>query len=161
MAQDLRFIADVMLGRLARWLRLLGFDTLYYPDIRDSDLLKLAMQEDRLLLTRDTHFSKIKNLRNLLLVHANDPIEQVTEVIRLFSVKEFGPSRCARCNGVLYSVDQKEAVTDLVPEYVFYNCSSFFMCKACGSVYWEGTHLKRFRTMLDTILKEGVHKVYT
>ena len=161
MTHDVRFIADAMLGRLARWLRLLGFDTLYYQNIKDSDLLRLAVQEDRFILTRDTHFLKIRNLRNLLIIHSNDPLEQVGELIMSFNIKEFKPGRCPRCNGILDSVDQKETIRDLVPEHVFFNCKDFLMCQACGSVYWEGTHLKRFRMMLDPIVKEGGHKVCT
>ncbi|HUO77682.1 MAG TPA: DUF5615 family PIN-like protein, partial [Thermodesulfovibrionales bacterium] len=80
-SHDARFIADAMLGRLSRWLRLLGFDTLYYPDIKDSDLMKLAVQEGRCLLTRDTHFLNIRNFRNFLMVHSDNPIEQVAEVL--------------------------------------------------------------------------------
>ncbi|GAB4419625.1 MAG: Mut7-C RNAse domain-containing protein [Thermodesulfovibrionales bacterium] len=150
MANDLHFIADAMLGRLARWLRLLGFDTLYYPDISDRDLLRLAIQEDRFILTRDTHFPKVKNLERLFIVHSDNPMEQVIEVIISFHIKEFRPNRCARCNGILDNVDKKD-ITDQVPEYVFHNCNSFLKCRDCGNVYWEGTHLKGFRKMLETI----------
>lgn len=65
----MKFIADAMLGRLARWLRLLGFDTLYYPDISDSNLLKIARQQERFILTRDTHFPGFKNLKEYLLIN--------------------------------------------------------------------------------------------
>ncbi len=144
-----------MLGRLARWLRLLGYDTLYFPDIKDSDLLRTSIREDRILLTRDTHFLKIKNVRNLLIVHSNDPMQQVIEVTRSLGIREVRPGRCARCNGILVPVDRKEGVRDLVPEYIFFHCSNFQRCRDCGSIYWEGTHLKRFRTMLDSVLKES------
>jgi len=151
-SDNVRFIADAMLGRLSRWLRLLGFDTLYYPDIKDTDLMKLAVQEDRCLLTRDTHFLNIRNFRNFLMVHSDDPIEQVTEVLSSFNLNEFKRGRCARCNGVLDQVSSKEEVRNMVPEYVFLHCHSFLRCVACKSVYWEGTHLRRFRTMLDAVL---------
>ncbi len=149
-----RFIADAMLGRLARWLRLLGFDTLYFSDIRDPDLLKIALREDRYILTRDTHFLKMKNLKTLSFVRSNEPVEQVREVIEKFGLRKSLPGRCARCNGILCEVETKDSVRDMVPEYVFQNCSHFLECRVCGNVYWEGTHLRRFRAMLDRILGE-------
>jgi uncharacterized protein with PIN domain len=151
-SHDVRFIADAMLGRLSRWLRLLGFDTLYYADIKDGDLIKLAVREQRCLLTRDRHFMHIRNFRNLLMVHSDDPIEQVMEVLSVLNLKEFRQGRCARCNGVLDPVTRKQEVRDMVPEYVFLHCHAFQRCSACGNVYWEGTHLGRFRTMLKPVL---------
>ena len=151
-SHDVCFIADAMLGRLSRWLRLLGFDTLYYPDIKDSDLMKLVVQEGRCLLTKDTHFLNIRNFSNFLMVHSDDPLEQVMEVLISFSPNEFKPRRCARCNGVLDPVSRREEVRNMVPEYVFLHCGSFLRCRACGNVYWEGTHLSRFRTMLKPVL---------
>lgn len=144
-----------MLGRLARWLRLLGFDTLYFPDIADSDLLKAAVREERLLLTRDTHFLTIKNLKHLFIVHSENPLEQVIEVMKAFNIQELGfgrpacrTGRCARCNGVLAPVEDKGSLRDLVPEYVFLTHNLFHRCESCGNVYWEGTHMKRFRELL-------------
>jgi uncharacterized protein with PIN domain len=154
-SQEVRFIADAMLGRLARWLRLLGYDTLYYPHISDSDLLKAALREGRVLLTRDTHFLRIKNLSNLIFVRSEDPLEQVREVMRTFAVKEPGPGRCARCNGILGKVEERDSIKDVVPEYIFLHRSNFLRCEACGSVYWEGTHLKRFRAMVENLFKNG------
>lgn len=151
MTHDLRFIADAMLGRLARWLRLLGFDTLYYPDISDGDLVRLAVKEERLILTRDTHFLKIKNLQNLLTIKSDYPVEQVIEVLKAFKIEAFGISRCTCCNGILCCVDEKEMIRDKVPEYIYFNCSNFMECISCGNVYWEGSHLKKFRAMLDNI----------
>ena len=151
-SHDVRFIADAMLGRLSRWLRLLGFDTLYYPDIKDSDLMKLAVQEGRCLLTRDTHFLNIRNFRNFLMVHSDNPVEQVTEVLSSFTLSEFKPGRCARCNGVLELIARREEARNMVPEYVFLHCESFLRCRVCGKIYWEGTHLRRFRRMLNSVL---------
>ncbi|HYA31704.1 MAG TPA: Mut7-C RNAse domain-containing protein [Thermodesulfovibrionales bacterium] len=157
-SQEVHFIADAMLGRLARWLRLLGFDTLYYPHIRDSDLLKFALRDGRYILTRDTHFLGIKNVPTVTFIHSNEPLKQVKEVIGIFGLKEAMPGRCARCNGILREVGTKDSIRDEVPEYVFLNCSNFLKCRACGNVYWEGTHLRRFRTMLGGILRGGEDK---
>ncbi len=149
----MRFIADAMLGRLARWLRLLGFDTLYCPDISDSRLLRLAREQDRFILTRDTHFLNVKNFRDYLLINSNNPFEQVLEVVEALNIKEFKPGRCANCNGVLAKVRKKEDVRDMVPEHVFLNSDTFLKCQDCGNVYWEGSHLKMFREKLCDVLK--------
>lgn len=152
---EVRFIADAMLGRLARWLRLLGFDTLYYPDIRDGDLLKIALREGRCILTRDSHFLKMKGRAVLFFVHSNEPMAQVKEVLEPLAVKRVLLSRCARCNGILCEVEARDAVRDRVPEHVFLSRTHFLKCQVCDSLYWEGTHLKRFREMLSPILKDN------
>jgi uncharacterized protein with PIN domain len=160
-SQEVHFIADAMLGRLARWLRLLGFDTLYDPRISDRDLLRCALREGRTLLTRDTHFLHMKNLTNLFFVRSNDPREQVKEVLGAFPVKQQGPGRCSRCNGILTNVDERDSVEDIVPEFVFLRGGDFLRCGACGGVYWEGTHLRRFRAMLGTLFQGGKGEVRT
>ena len=138
-----------MLGRLARWLRLVGYDTLYYPDIEDSLLLRIAREENRTLLTRDTRLVKVRGLKNYLLLKENDPFEQLKNVILTFnlfpdstSLKSIiipDLSRCSLCNQVLESVP-KEHAKKHVPEYVFQNSGSFKHCKNCGRFYWKGTH---------------------
>ena len=148
MSAEIRFIADAMLGRLARWMRLLGFDTLYYPGIKDSDLLKCALRERRVILTKDTHFLRMKNLENVYFVHAEKPVAQIAEVCGAFKITSPGVARCGSCNGVLHEITGKERVHDLVPEYVFLSASAFTECSSCGKVYWEGTHLRRFRELL-------------
>lgn len=152
--EEPRFVADAMLGRLARWLRLLGFDTLYYPHISDHDLLKLSLQQRRVLLTRDTHFLKMKRPDSLFFVRTEDPPGQVREVLKAFARGESGPGRCARCNGILIAVGERDSLRDVVPEYVFLRYHDFLRCKECGNVYWEGTHLRRFRQMLRTSLEK-------
>ncbi len=147
-----RFVADAMLGRLARWLRLLGFDTLYQPDVDDRELLQTTLREERCLLTRDTHFLKMKNLRALFFIHSDNPLEQVREVLKAFGPHQAGPGRCARCNGILRRAGDRDSVRDRVPEYVFLHHENFLGCEDCGAVYWEGTHLRRFRAMLDSVL---------
>jgi uncharacterized protein with PIN domain len=150
-----RFIADAMLGRLARWLRFLGFDTLYYSDISDSRLIRIAREQDRVLLTRDTRLVKIKAVRDYLLINANDSHSQLIEVINSLNLKEYRPpGRCVKCNGLLSVIADKAEVKDSVPEFVFLNFNSFLRCDNCGKIYWEGTHPQKFREKLGSIIKQ-------
>ncbi|MEW6584557.1 MAG: Mut7-C RNAse domain-containing protein [Nitrospirota bacterium] len=149
-SREHRFVADAMLGRLARWLRFLGFDTLYYPHISDSRLVRIAMEQERTILTRDTGLVKRKGIReHVLLVHASDPFEQLVEVKDALHLSESSPlSRCVACNGLLDGVTDKSDIKDSVPDYVFLKVDAFFRCRECGRVYWEGSHPKLFKKKL-------------
>jgi uncharacterized protein with PIN domain len=157
----MKFIADSMLGRLARWLRLLGHDTLYYPRIEDSLLLRIAREENRVLLTRDTRLVKVRGLNNYLLLSENDPFEQLRKVITTFGISPFSKCgeavaalpaiRCSLCNSVLEDVP-KEQAKDRVPEYVYLTTESFKKCQKCDKFYWEGTHREKLRKKLMEIL---------
>lgn len=152
--RDLRFVADAMLGRLARWMRFLGFDTLYYRDISDSRLIRIAREQNRLILTRDTRLVKIKAVKDYLLIKANDSYNQLVEVIDTLKLKEFNPlSRCVECNGLLKKISDKIEIKDFVPEFVFLNFNVFLKCSDCGKIYWEGTHPKKFREKVAEVLK--------
>jgi len=148
-----RFIADVMLGRLARWLRLLGFDTLYFPDISDNQLIRIAKEQGRFILTRDTGLAKIKGIGDCLLIGSNDSFQQLLEVIRALNLKGFHLfNRCVSCNGQLSRLLDKTEIKDAVPDFVFLNFHIFLKCNGCGRVYWEGTHPKLFREKLSQVL---------
>jgi uncharacterized protein with PIN domain len=149
----MKFIADAMLGRLARWLRFMGFDTLYYPDIDDKMLIKIARRDDRWLLTRDTRLIKIRGLSKYLLLKENDSIEQLKEVMNAFKLrKNKRVRRCVKCNGILNRIKKKTAIKDLVPDFVYHNFSRFYKCNECNKIYWEGSHLKSFTEMVDLIV---------
>ncbi|MEW6675036.1 MAG: Mut7-C RNAse domain-containing protein [Nitrospirota bacterium] len=151
-----RFIADAMLGRLTRWLRLLGFDTLYFPDISDSRLLRVAREEERIILTRDTRLIKIKGVKDYLLIKANDSFKQLLEVIEALKLTTNSfqlLSRCVKCNGLLKGLVDKSEIKDSVPEFVFLNSNVFLKCSDCGKVYWEGTHPEKFREKLSEVFK--------
>ena len=108
-----------MLGRLARWLRFLGCDTLYYSGISDSSLIRIAREQDRVVLTRDTRLIKIKGLKNYLLITSNDSFQQLLEVIDSLKIRQFTLlSRCVKCNGELMKIIDKVEIKDSVPEFI-------------------------------------------
>ncbi len=156
MSEQPRFISDAMLGSLTKWLRILGFDTLYFKAIDDNEIVKIAKQEQRILLTRDTRLVKRKKIDCYILINSNDISGQLREV--LLWIKDRGSKvkdnpRCAECNGELSTAD-KESVANDVPEHVFLNFDSFFRCRSCGKVYWEGSHRKSIDEKIQNILEE-------
>lgn len=153
-ASNLKFIADAMLGRLARWLRLLGFDTLYHRDISDAELLRIARQDSRIILTRDTHFFSFKDFADYFFVNSDNTFEQLEEIIVEFRISGFEPARCTTCNGILSEIQNKRDVKGLVPDYVYIHINRFMRCDNCGNVYWEGSHIKRFRERVVTLLRK-------
>ena len=145
-----------MLGRLAKWLRLLGYDTLYFKDIEDSLLLRIAREEQRVLLTRDTRIVKVRDVGQHLLLSCNDPFEQLEEVVHSFGLIRKGitailHSRCAVCNGMLTDITKEHALVH-VPEYVFKTSSSFRRCRECNKIYWKGTHTNRIEKKLSELM---------
>jgi uncharacterized protein with PIN domain len=149
-----RFVADVMLGRLARWLRALGYDTLYYRDAPDRRLLALALAEGRRLLTRDAALARRARDAGLL-VRAEGLDAQIEEVARACRLAASRPlSRCLACNGLL-APTLPEAVRDRVPPYTFATQREFRTCAGCGRVFWAGTHVegiaRRLRPYLDAV----------
>lgn len=158
----MRFIADSMLGRLARWLRLLGYDTLYYPQIEDSLLLKIAREDNRILLTRDTRLVKVRGLKQFLLLKENDSFKQLRNVVKAFKLNlhdklESGNdvmilSRCAVCNASVDNISKEDAKR-FVPEYVYKTSDIFRQCSGCGKFYWKGTHPGKFRKKLSEVMQ--------
>jgi len=134
-----------MLGRLAKWLRILGYDTAYFSDITDEELVHRALQEKRVILTRDTHLIKRKLARRCLLIESDQVLEQLKQVMEEFKLK--APNRemlkrCLLCNTSLSTIS-KERVKGRVPPYVYKTQRSFAYCSRCDRIYWRGTHIHR------------------
>ena len=147
------FVADVHLRRLARFLRLLGFDVLHSNDFTDAQLVEISATEGRILLSRDRQLLKHGRVTHGYCVRSTDPVEQAGEVVRRFdladSVRPF--SRCPACNGCLKPVD-KEVVADEIPPKTARWLDEYVRCDACGKLYWHGTHFDRLEDLIERIL---------
>lgn len=146
----MKFLADAMLGRLAKWLRLLGYDTAYFSHIEDNDLVRIARAEGRMLLTRDRELTKRKGLR-CLLIQSDRFEQQMRQLLRDLDLDtDSSFSRCARCNAPLRPAS-KEGVKKRVPPYVLRQHTHFSLCPQCHKVYWRGTHWQRIQQRINEI----------
>jgi uncharacterized protein with PIN domain len=148
----LRFVADDHAGKLARWLRLLGYDTLHFPAIEDQALAELAAREGRIVLTRDTTLAQRFPTAEVFRLEDEDPFRQLVSVVRQFSLDcESGAfTRCMTCNAPLETID-KETCRDEVPPRAFASCREFARCTGCGNLYWDGTHYLRMKERLASL----------
>jgi uncharacterized protein with PIN domain len=155
----MKFIADGMLGKLARWLRLAGHDVIYIGDLKvpageqDDALLSLSRGEDRVLLTSDIELHRRARRAGVksAFVQGNDLVDQLVQVSRRSGSKiHIRPenSRCPMCNGMLEEVD-KDEVEGKVPGNVLESQSEFWRCSSCGKIYWQGTHWKTIVEMAE------------
>lgn len=149
---ELRFVADSMLGTLAKWLRILGYDTAYDAQLDDNQLVRLARAEGRILLTRDTGLRKRKGLR-CLFIGSEILEEQLAQVLQTFGLHVDNPfSRCPVCNTALEDVPKYEAWGQ-VPPFVFQTQKRFNLCPECNRFYWRGTHWQRMLEMVERLKK--------
>lgn len=146
----MRFVADAMLGTLAKWLRILGFDTLFDANLNDHQLVRLARAENRVLLTRDHELARRRGLHTLLVTaeHLDDQVRQVLADLSLATDCAF--SRCPVCNQLLEAID-RETAQARVPAYVVHTHDSFSRCPACQRVYWRGTHWQQMDEHLKNL----------
>jgi uncharacterized protein with PIN domain len=151
-----RFVLDVHLGRLAAYLRLLGFDCLYRNDYGDEELLSISRDQHRILLSRDTGLLKRAALTHGAFLHATDPRRQLREVCSRFQLDaRIAPfTRCARCNGAVEPLRDGTAApsTASVPKHgLVDDRGGFSRCQGCGQLYWPGSHLARLRQRLAEV----------
>ena len=150
----MKFLASQELGRLAKWLRILGFDTVYFKDNNKSSLIITAMRENRIVLTRNNIILKDKALKTIF-VKSQKVKDQLKEVFSNLSIEpdeDLMFSRCTVCNSQLESLDKEKAKPD-VPEYVFQTQNEFYRCKVCSRIYWRGTHWGNVKEALKEICK--------
>jgi uncharacterized protein with PIN domain len=147
----MKFVTDHMLGRLARYLRLLGYDT-FYPEkpLDDDSIIDIARSQERVLLSRDRVLCS--RYSNSLLIKSENYLEQLKEVIDRFNLDgKMMLSRCSVCNTPLEKIE-KERIKGRVPENVFLNHEEFYVCPGCGRIYWMGSHTKRIIETLEEVL---------
>lgn len=150
-----RFIADCHLGKLAKYLRLMGFDTLFFPHIEDKKLLSIANEENRIILTRDRRLSQRKNAP-VFFLEPTDTKAQLKTLIDYYKLKEHPAhfSRCIVCNTPLKVID-KDKIIDSLPEKVKKYFDYFEYCPTCDRIYWQGDHYRHMMEFLEQVLKES------
>jgi uncharacterized protein with PIN domain len=149
---ELRFVVDVNAGRLARYLRMAGFDTLYDPCWDDRAILAVLENEPRLLLTRNLELLKRKQVVFGRRIRADHPLRQLREVIRLFGIHDLPHpfSRCLDCNMLLEPVAKQDILPRLEPLTILY-VDLFSICRSCDRIYWEGSHVEKMGLLLTQV----------
>ncbi len=148
----MKFIVTEELGRLAKWLRIIGFDTLYYGKADKRDLVLRSLREDRVIVTRNSAMSRFTGVRLLRLDtdFVEEQLERVLKGLNINVDRERLFSLCVVCNEKLEEAD-RESVKEQVAPYVFETQKAFMRCPACGRIYWKGTHWALVNRFLDKI----------
>lgn len=162
---EIKLIVDNNVGKLARWLRMMGYDTLLFKQKNDSKMIKTALHENRVILTRDTQLMKRRVITSgklkAMLITQDDPKAQLQETAANLNLSYFfSPfSLCLECNHRLIPRD-KEEVRNLVPPYVFKTQNQYMECPVCHRIYWQGTHWQAMTRELK-ILQGGTIEIVT
>ena len=141
------FICDFMLGRLSKWMRLLGLDTAYFRDTNDKTIIYYSKKGGRTILTRSKILSE--KYDDLILIESENLIEQLKQITNIAKIN-LPFSRCPICNIQTEKVD-KEEIKNAVPPYVFEIHNDFKRCPECGRVFWKGTHYKEIKKVINEI----------
>jgi uncharacterized protein with PIN domain len=150
--RDPRFVVDVNLGRLARLLRLLGFDVRFDPHLDDEALAAISQTEHRILLTRDRGLLKRRTVTHGLFVREDRPLDQAVAILRRLELHDrLAPfSRCLRCGGVLAPVE-KRVVVDRLEPLTRKHVDEFHRCASCAHLYWRGSHHARLARLVEDV----------
>jgi uncharacterized protein with PIN domain len=153
----LKFIVDNNVGKLAKWLRMMGYDTLFFNGGNDSHMVRTALEEGRVILTRDTQIVKRRVVTSgqlkVILITSDDPELQMHQVITALNLDCARPfTVCLECNHPLEE-RSREQVKNLVPPYVFQTQGQFVECPACHRIYWRGTHWQAMTKKLKQFIE--------
>jgi uncharacterized protein len=147
-----KFLLTIDLNRLAKWLRMMGYDAVVFPSIPISEVIRRTTVEKRILVTRSIKLSKDKRQFTRILIHSNNHLEQLKEIlVSLVPGEKYFFSRCLCCNRPLYPI-QKDKVAGLIPERSYKLHEDFHVCRHCGRFYWPGTHWKAMKEKIEEIL---------
>ena len=151
--RELRFIADTHLGRLAAYLRMAGFDTVYRRDYQDEELASISANEKRILLTRDRGLLKRNIVTRGYCVRTTSPQEQFAEILQRFDLSGAIASfqRCVHCNALLQPTRKELIIDRLQPETKQY-FEEFSTCPACHRIYWKGSHYRRMHRFIEGVI---------
>lgn len=143
------FIVDKMLGRLTKWLRLFGYDTVYFTGDKDSELVFESIRQQRVLLTRDNGISKRKPFKVIFIKSEKlfEQIEQLKNGLNLKIDEEKIFTRCVECNTLVEKIE-KEKVKNMVPLFIFETHNDFSYCSNCQKTYWQGSHIELARNLI-------------
>lgn len=150
-----RFIADTNLGNIARYMRVLGFDTYFDPALSTRAIIELSLRENRIIITKSRKLLKFKNVTYGLLLRPGTSEEQIRNILFHLgiknSVKPF--SRCLLCNGILISVP-KNRIEDRIPPKTRSFCNEYSHCESCDKIYWQGTHVFEMKKVINRLLED-------
>jgi len=149
----LKFIADGMLGKLTRWLRMLGHNVKYSSKLDDAQLIKIAKKERRILLTRDLELYQQSTAKGIeaFYLEGRTEAERLAQLAKRFNIKldiDMTTSRCTKCNNRVKPMP-KEKVADKIEKSTFSYYNEFWECSKCGKIYWQGAHWTRIRKILE------------
>jgi hypothetical protein len=149
---DLKFILDVHLGKLAKYLRLCGFDTFYKINCNDDEIISISVLDKRIILTRDKELLKNKKVILGFWIRSQHPEEQMKEVFRKFDLRKFVRpfTRCLECNGILEDIPKEEIIHRLMPNTRQYY-DEYKKCSVCDHIYWKGSHYERMKKYIENI----------
>lgn len=149
----MKFLVDRMCGRLAKWLRLLGYDAAYVSKTcKSAEIIYDSLREQRVILTRNSRMSKSKGFK-VYYVKSTDFFLQAKEVVNEFKLKIDESkifSRCINCNGEIKKTEKSE-VKGLVPSYIYQTCEAFYCCENCKKIYWRGSHLELAQKIFEKL----------
>ncbi|MEN3013166.1 MAG: Mut7-C RNAse domain-containing protein [Endomicrobiia bacterium] len=151
-----KFIVDFMCGRLAKWLRILGYDAYFFNDTSRNKILIESLKTQRIILTRDTRLSK-KKAYKIILISSDKIRQQIKQVIKELNLKlnpeEFF-SICSICNRKIEKIENKQEIKETVPIYVYETAKEFYKCPECNRIYWQGSHYELFLKEIEKILQK-------